>query len=589
MVTSPIEKALRKAIVSLGFTSIDIHLEHPAEETHGDYSTNIALKLFQKRSSLQHTSRLNLEVMENPRELALKIVNLLEKDNELKKIVSKIETAGPGFINFWLSEEYLILSMFRNIDKKINYPFYHLGTHKRVMVEFAHPNTHKPFHIGHLRNITLGESLVRILELLGNHVIRANYEGDVGMHIAKCLYGLAKGYGVKTSSNQLSNLKLDEKVKLLGDAYVAGNNAFENDEAARKEILQINKDIYLQKEEVYNLWKETRQWSLDYFDGIYKRVYSHYDRLFFESEVYKRGLEMAKEAVQKGILEESDGAIVFKGEQYNLHTRVFVTSEGNPTYEGKDLGLAELQTSLFGDIDKIIHVVDVQQSSYFETLFKVLELLDEKRYKDVQYHLPYGFVKLKEGKMSSRLGNVILGEWLLDEAKKRIKESNAEIADEVAEVVAVSAVKYSFLKVDARSEISFDFNQSISLEGNSGPYLQYTYARSQSVISKSAIPKKNLSIFRKIDKITQEELALLRTLYKFPEVVLEAGKTYSPNEIANFLYDLAQKYNLFYQKIPILNAETGEQKTLRLSLTSATAQVLKNGLHLLGIDVVEKM
>lgn len=564
MVRNILQKHISKTIVALGFPEQEIVLEHPSILEHGDYATNIAL-------------RLKNEEYRNPRDIAQKVVDELEKDEELKKIVFKIQVAGPGFINFWLSKDYLV-STTNRITNKIEFPVFHFGPEKRILVEFAHFNTHKAVHIGHLRNIALGESLCRILETLGNTLIRTSYGGDVGMHIAKCLYGLKLLGSNKPES-------LEARVNLLAKAYAAGHNAFEDDEKAKQEIIDINKKIYQEDPEVMDLWKETRQWSFDQFDSLYKRVNTKFDNLYYESQVFKRGLELSQEALQKGILIESEGAVIFKGETYGLDTRVFITAEGNPTYEGKELGISEKEFTENGKLDKVIHVVAPEQTSFFKVTFKVQELLNPELFGNKQHHFAYGYVRLTEGKMSSRKGTIIQAEWLMNEVKKKIQEAFPDMDADSVEAVAVGATKYSFLKIDAGQDISFDINQSVSLEGNSGPYIQYTYARSQSLLQKAGSQIHELSTDY---EMKDEELSLLRTFYKYPEVVFEAGQNFAPNLIANYLYDVAQKYNLFYQKIQILSSSEKE-KEFRLSLTSAAAQVLRNGLTLLGIPVLEKM
>ena len=560
MITDTIKEQIQQVIKRLKLPEVDINLEHPGEESHGDYSCNIAMVLAAKAEK-------------NPRELATAIVTELEKDKELKKIVNKIEVAGPGFINFWLMSDYLISELeLINTDKQTISSF-HLGPEHKIMIEFAHPNTHKLLHIGHLRNISLAESIIRMLETIGNKVIRANYQGDVGMHIAKCIYGMMQ-------SGEQAPKTLDKKIEYLGKSYQEGNSYYENNEEAKQKIHDINKKIYGRDPKILKLWKETRQWSLDYYDKFYKRVYSHFDRLYFESEVYDSGLKISKQALKDGILEKSKGAVVFNGEPYGLHTRVFITGEGNPTYEGKELGLANLEFSKHGKIDKCIHIVGPEQASFFQVTFKVEELLNPAIYQDRQLHYIYGFVQLAKGKMSSRKGTVITAQWLLDEVKTKITKS-FDVDDESAEIIMIGAVKYSMLKVDPKSEIAFDINQSISLEGNSGPYLQYTYARCKSIMRKS----KDHKLSKAVEPNTKE-LTILRTLYKYPEVVLEAGKTYSPNLICNYLFDLAQKYNTFYNKHKVIG---GDNIQFRLQLTSATALVLKYGLNLLGIKTLEQM
>jgi len=582
-----IKKAIQKALSLLNLPIVDIGLEHPADEAHGDYSSNVAMQLFPKRLSLQDTSRLNLEVVKNPRELAQKVVSLLEKDQELKKIVSKIEIAGPGFINFWLSEGFLTTTMIHIIEVGDMFGSSEELKGKSVIIEYTDPNPFKEFHIGHLYSNIAGESLARLFEVQGAMVKRANYQGDVGMHVAKSLWALQKNMtDKKLSLDELEKKPLSNRMEFLGQAYAMGATAYEQDEEAKKQIQQINRGVYEKDRKVHDLYTRGRQWSLDYFETIYKRLGTKFDYYFFESETGRVGKEIIKK--HKDFFEESKGAIVFRGDKYGLHTRVFINSFGLPTYEAKDLGLPFLKHDKF-PYDISIIVTGNEINEYFAVVLKALEQINPELRKKTR-HVSHGMVRLKGRKMSSRTGDVLRGEWLLDEAKKYAgKLGDDKISEVTSETVGVGAVKYSLLKGNIGRDIIFDFNESISLDGNSGPYLQYTYARCQSVISKAAMSMNDLSMFRKIDKLMVEELSLLRTFYKFPEVVSEAGKMFSPNVIANFLFDLAHKYNLFYQKIPILNAETEEQKKFRLSLTAATAQVIKNGLHLLGIKVPEKM
>lgn len=520
---------------------------------------------------------LSYQEKKNPLQWAQEIVYHLPKD----PFIEKVEVVRPGFINFWVSKKFLLSQAQNIVCGKWQFPHFHLGKNKKIMMEFAHPNTHKLFHIGHLRNITSGEALCRILEAVGNKVIRANYQGDVGLHIAKCLYQ------VKSQKLKVKSLKtIEEKVKFLGEAYAKGNKAYETSKKAKNEIIEINRMIYEQDDKILPLWKKTRQWSLDYFNQIYQRVGTKFDRFYFESEMADRGKQLAFFALKKGILEKSQGAIVFSGKKYGLDTRVFVNNLGFPTYEGKELALAEKEFSEFGEIDKCIHLVGPEQTSFFKVTFKVEELLNEKKYKNKQIHLIGGFVRLKYGKMSSREGKVIEGPWLLDEAKRRILE-RYRCQEEIAEVLAIASVKYSFLKNHISADIDFDFDESISLEGNSGPYLLYTYVRTQSVLKKTNLNNLTTRQFGNL-LINKEESDLFHLFYRFPEVVFEAGKNFSPNLITNYLFDLAQKYNLFYQKHPILKAEK-KKKEFRLLLTKTTGRIIKKGLNLLGIETVEKM
>ena len=452
------------------------------------------------------------------------------------------------------------------------------------MVEFAHPNTHKLFHIGHLRNITTGESIARILEFRGATVVKSNYQGDIGLHIAKCLWGIKK-LGLKTIPS------LDKKIKFLGKAYTTGSKAYEEGENAKNEIIEINKKLYEKEPKTTKLWEETRKWSLDYFDKIYKRVYTKFDRLYFESEVAEPGIKISKDALKRGFLKRSEGAVIFDGEPYGLDKRVFINNLGFPTYEAKELGLAQLEFSEFGNVNKAIHVVGPEQSSFFKVTFKVEELLNQKKFKDKQVHLAYGWVRLKEGKMSSRLGNVVEGEFLLDELKKSALEKyfkkqkySKKEKSEIAEAMAVGAAKYYFLKVAIPSEISFDINEAVSMEGNTGPYIQYAYTRCSSILNKA---KKWKTDF--IDSLNNEEKKLIKLLADFPKVAQQAAKDLKPNYICNYSYELSTSFNNFYEKHRVLNAEINELKSFRLNLVVATRIVLGKCLELMGIQSVEKM
>ncbi len=570
MIKDEIRKKLQKALEKMGVKDQEVTIEQPANPAFGDYATSIALKLTKT-------------LKKNPFTIAQEIADNFPKDD----LVEKVEVVKPGFINFTVTSNALLNSTKDFSQNKFDYPTYHLGPNKKIMIEFAHPNTHKLFHIGHLRNISIGESLVRIFETVHNKVVRSNYQGDVGLHIAKTLWYVKH----KISDDELNEIRqktLHERITFLGKAYAAGQVAYDEDESIKSQIIEINGMIYSKHGEIVSLWEETKKWSYDYFDSIYSRVYTKFDRLYPESEFSRRGVEICKLAEKRKILQKSQGALVFIGKPFGLDTRVFINSQGFPTYEGKELALAHAEFSEFGELDKNIHVVTPEQTSFFKVTFKVEELLDEKKFKNKQFHLAYEWVKLKTGKMSSRTGNVVEGEWLIDQAKQKILEKFKTDAV-TTEVIAVAAVKYSFLKNSVYNQIAFDFDESISLEGNSGPYLLYTYVRTQSVLKKTNSEVRSLQKDKGLpQKIESEERELLRTLYQFPEIVEKAAHDFSPNYIANYLYDLAQKYNLFYQKHKILEAEE-PTRNFRLVLTQATGNVIKQGLYLLGIKTVEKM
>lgn len=660
-----IQKFLAGIVKTLGINPAGVIVETPENAIHGDYTTNIAM------ISAGHMKA-------SPISIAKTIVDAIRQHQKKSPVswLDRVEVAPPGFINLFISEDTFSTKFVEVLNEKDRYGATNytdvthatglqaqrksaeakrfanadistektsekiqqnkhkkalvqgdaagkgiktgksalFGNRKTYMVEFAHPNTHKAFHIGHLRNITTGESIVRLLESQGHKVMRANYQGDVGMHIAKALYALLNVSPFKDEVTKVKGIK--NRVEFLGKAYAAGSKLFEDPSAegkiAQEKIKDFNYFVYAAAErfaqerglpkastdylafikgdksilpKVFDLWKETRQWSLDYFDLMYKRVYSHFDRFYFESQCLA-GVDRAKDAVKQGILKESDGAIIFEGKPYDLDTRVFVNSLGLPTYEGKELALAGMENTEFGKLDKLIHCVGPEQASFFKVTFKAEELLGIVK-PGVQYHLAYGWVKLKHGKMSSRLGNVVLGEWLIDEVKKAINtildqsiSKDKEVDhDAISETIAIGAIKYSFLKVSTPSEIAFDLEESINTNGDSGPYLQYAYARCKSVLRKAGDSK----LKGNENGMNPEERAIARLIMQFPDVVADAATRFAPNVICTYLFQLAQAFNLFYAKHSIL----GNQ--FRLQLTEATAQVLKNGLYLLGINVLERM
>ena len=518
----------------------------------------------------------------------------------LNDVVVAAKATGP-FLNFTFNKAKLAQGVIKEVLKqKEKYGLNQNGKNKTIMIEFAHPNTHKAFHIGHLRNILTGEAMARILTANGYKMIRANYQGDIGLHIAKCLFGINQ---LKKEYQAVKSAPIKAKAEFLGQAYALGSKNYEASAEAKQEIIEINKKIYLQDKAVMPIYRTTRKWSLDYFAGIYKKLNTKFDRLYFESEVFSSGREIVLKNLQKGVFKVSQGAVIFEGEKYGLHSRVFINSEGNPTYEAKDMGLAELQFKEFKP-DKILHVVGPEQAEYFKVIIKALEIVMPGS-KGREAHLRYGWVRLKEGKMSSRLGNVILGEWLLDEAKKEVleimkgarglKNKADPPAGEagVADKVSLAAVKYSILKNGLDKDIAFDLHESVSFSGSSGPYLQYTAARIQSILRKSKILNhKSQTNFKsqitnlKLDNVKEQQLVM--KLAKYPEVVAAAGKNYDPSEVAKYLFELAQEFNDYYHSVPVLKAKI-DVRQARLALIMAVKQTLINGLELLGIETVEKM
>ncbi|MFZ2153410.1 MAG: arginine--tRNA ligase [Microgenomates group bacterium] len=496
-------------------------------------------------------------------------------------IVEKVDKVA-GFSNIWIKNNVLVEEAENILNEKFKNELSQLNAKKKVMVEFAHPNTHKELHVGHMRTLITGESLGRIFETTGAKVFRANYQGDIGPHVAKALWGVMKLFKANNEDLESWQKKTNaEKAHFLGKAYALGCTDYENENKA--EIDEINQKLYQKDKSIWGLYQTTRQWSLNYYEEFYARFYTKFDSLFFESQISEIGKQIVLDNLGKVFEKGDEGAIVFDGSKYGLHKRVFITGAGTVTYEGKEMGLAVAQRKEFA-YDKNIHVVGNEQSGYFRVVIQALELLDPW-YKDRQYHLPMGMVNLVGKKMSSRTGDIVTVDSILDETKDEVRKlikEGVENKDEVAEKVTIGAVKFSVLRSDPTQNSIFDIKKSIDLNGNSGPYLQYTFARCTSVLQKTKVKNKKT----KLEGFDENEMPLLRYFYIFNEKIVEAAERYSPAVIAEYLLNLARKYNEFYAKCRIIGEPEEER---RLFLTAVSARILKTGLNLLGIETLEKM
>ena len=537
----------------------EIRLNRPTDTSHGDFTTNIAMVAAKKLGK-------------RPIEIANELKDKLENIDG----VEKVEVAPPGFINFFVAKAGLLDNLLKILEKSEDYGKSEKLKGKKIMLEYADPNPFKEFHIGHLRNISLGESYARLSEAQGADFWRVNYQGDVGLHVAKAIWGIQNS---KRHLAELENKPLKTRVEFLGKAYTAGAKAYEEDAGVKKEITSINLGIYKNDPDLQEIWKTGRKWSLEYFEEIYKRVGTTYKRYYFESEVADKGRQIVLDNIENGIFERHEEAVVFRGGD---HTRVFVTKEDYATYEAKDMALAGVKYEDF-KYDKSVIITAHEQGPYFKVVLAAMGKVFPELAKKTS-NITFGFVRLKDEKMSSRLGNIISGEWLLDEVKVKIAGAFPEMDDKTLEMVAVGAVKYSMLKFGRTSDIAFTFEDSISLEGNSGPYIQYTFARCCSVLQRAGISNFQFPISN--SELEKGEVELIRMLSKFGEVVEEAGNSFSPNILCNYLFELSQKFNLFYQKHKIIG---GDKEEFRLALTKAVGQVIKNGLYLLGIESPEKM
>lgn len=554
---SKILTALKKVLAELGVEAEPV-LEFPADLAHGDYATNVAM-VGAKR------------VGKNPKALAEEIVAKLGTIDG----VSKIEIAGPGFINFTLARE-VYANVLQNIG--IDWGETSITAPWKVMVEYTDPNPFKIFHIGHLMSNAIGESIARLLEFSGATVKRANYQGDVGPHIARALWGIKK-LGIDPAD-----------AARLGEAYAAGSAAYEADPAAKTAIDALNIKVYDRSDPTVNaIYDAGRAASLAHFEKIYEILGTKFDFYFFESETGPRGLTIV--TAHPEVFEKSDGAIVYKGEQDGLHTRVFVTAKGLPTYEAKDLGLVELKQETW-PFDTSITITAEEQAAYFKVVLAALGKIMPDIAPKIR-HVTHGMMRLPSGKMSSRTGDVVTGESLLADvstvALERAKESRSENPEVLAQVVAVAAIKYQILKQATGRDIIFDRDQALSLSGDSGPYLQYSYARAMSVLEKARTTHgEGAMIYHSIpaEGVPEYIPTVERLLPRFPDIVMRAASEYEPHYVTTYLTELAGAFNSWYATEKIIGSP---DEAYKLLLVRAFAQTMKNGLWLLGINAPEKM
>lgn len=548
-----IKKIIESAIAGFAKEAPDFSIEVPSDKRFGDYSTNVALVLSKK-------------ISKNPIETA----NLIKEKIGKNDIFKKIEVAGPGFINFFIADKVFIDNL-KNIDDDFGRGIE--LKNKKIIVDYTDPNILKEFHIGHLMSNAIGESLSRILEFQGAKVKRVCYQSDVGLGIAKAIWG------------NMQNSKQSWQ-----ESYAFGSKKYEEDESAKKEIVELNKKIFKRSDAKINkIYDQGKKWSLEHFDEIYKKLGTKFDYFIFESQVADLGKKIVEGELKKGIFEKGDnGAIIFKGEKYGLHTRVFINSEGLPTYEAKDLALAETKYKKYA-YDQSFIVTGNEVNEYFKVMLCAMDKINPDLAKKTK-HIGHGMLRLPEGKMSSRTGKVITGESLIEkvgelvEQKVRDRELSEKEKKEIAESVAIGAIKYSILKQSIGSDIIYDFDKSISFEGDSGPYLQYSYTRAESVLRKAVAEKIKPSFKKTPDRITELEKAM----YYFPEIILEAQKSCEPHYLVLYLTELAGLFNSYYAKNKIVDKKDAFSP-YKIAITSAFSIIMKNGMWMLGINSLEKM
>lgn len=551
-----IKNQLKQLIHALYDLNFEPDLTPSPDNIDADYSTNAPLKL--------------------AKDLHKPPMTIAEELNQ--KLNANIST--PGFLNFNLSDDYLktaIGALSDDFEQCIKSNKYQGQT---VICEFSDPNPFKVLHVGHLYTSVVGDSIARLFEYAGAKVIRANFGGDVGLHVAKTLYVLRQ----KPSDN----LTIEDIAK----CYVKGTALYDDDETAHQEITQLNKEIYkinaenLHDTDLAKLYWQGRELSYDYFKDFYDSIGVKFDKYYPESTVANLGLEKVKQQLTRGVYEYSDGAVIFNGEKFGLHTRVFINQEGVPTYETKDVGLIFTKWQDY-HFDKSIVITGSEQLDYMKVVLKSVEQYAPELVERTT-HLTHGLVKLPGNvKMSSRKGNFLKAVDVIDMVKTALHEEY----DSDDPIVSLAATKYAFLKYKMGGNIIFDPKESVKMTGNSGPYLLYSCVRAKKILQKSA-DKTTPSV----DNTTQEggskatlipaERNLIKKILEYAMTLDEAVSEMAPHKVANYLYELAQSFSRFYEKCPV-NGSDREYERLRL--VTAYLGVMSHGLNILGIEIPEEM
>lgn len=545
---------------------IEIKIEVPSDKKLGDFAFPcFALSKYFKKS---------------PQLIAHDLAAKLSGSNP--DIFQSVTANGP-YVNFTLHKKNLAANVLHQIfDQKED--FGKQCHDQKIMVEFSSPNTNKPLHLGHVRNIALGDSVSRIFAFLGNTVMKACLVNDRGIHICKSMLAYKK-WGHNKNPDKKGDF-------FVGDFYVLFTKKAADDPALEEQAQELLRQWELGDKEVIALWKKMNQWVYDGFEKTYAQLGISFDKYYYESAIYLNGKELVLDGIKKGFFIKKEGAVVAVLQDVGLPDKVLIRSDGTTIYMTQDLYLAQKK---FEDvtIERSIYVVASEQNMHFQQLFAILKKM-KYPWADQCYHLSYGMVLLPEGKMKSREGTVVDADTLVGELetlakteiKKRHPEISAVILSHRGKQVSLAALKFHMLKIDAVKDLVYDPKESISFEGETGPYVQYTHARISSILRKWGKPIEETNV---ADYLNERELVLSSLLEKFPAIILDAAAQYKPSYICRYLLDLCQEANSYYHEVPVLKEENEDVKRARLYLLICMKTVLQNGLGLLGIEAPEEM
>ncbi|MDD4988978.1 MAG: arginine--tRNA ligase [Candidatus Pacebacteria bacterium] len=554
-----LEILVEKALRALSIEMESISFEHPDEMSHGDYSTNIALVLAKK-------------LAKNPRDIANQIVVEIQ-ENPFPKEISKVEVAGAGFINFYLSQKYFADGVKDILKQGKKFGQSKIGAKKKVLVEYSSPNIAKPFTVGHLRSTVIGDAVANISLACGYKVIRDNHLGDWGTQFGKVIVAIKK-WGDESMIEKSKN-----PVKDLVDLYVKFHDEAEKDatlsEEAREWFLKLEKG----DKEAKRIWKKCIDWSMLEFEKIYKRLGVHFDTTLGESFFKDKTGAVYEELEAKKLMRESEGARVVFFEDEKLPPLIVKKTNDTTIYAARDLAADLYRKEKYGAGLKIINEVGSEQTLYFRQIYEVEKMLGWFA-EGERVHVMHGLYRFEDGKMSTRKGNVIWLEDILDEAVKRAGEVNPECAD----IVGIGAIKFNDLRRNSKQDIVFKWEDVLNLTGDSGPYIQYSAVRSRSVLTKA----EEEGVKESLKVVPEKDFGVERLIGRFPEVVERACGEYAPHYIATYLIELSAAFNGFYGREKIVDA-TDEFSPYKVALSHAVSIVLENGLTLLGIQVPSKM
>ncbi|HWC57426.1 MAG TPA: arginine--tRNA ligase [Candidatus Paceibacterota bacterium] len=552
--------AIQRALGELfGITEASFSVEQPKDITHGDYATNVAFVLAKQSDK-------------SPKDI---IDALLPKLQDIEHVAA-VSTAGTGFINFTLKPEYFADTVSRVLEQKGEWGKSDIYAGKKILVEHSSPNLFKPFHIGHLMNNTIGESITRLAKASGANVAAMSFPSDISLGIAKAIFIL------------LEKGTTDFSITNLGEAYVEGTKRYDEDESIHVRVKEIADNLYAKNDsEEWKAFQVCRDFNIEYFEHITQKLGSHFDAYIYESEAGVDGKKIVLENTPR-VFTESEGAIVYipDEDRKDINTAVFINSHGNPTYEAKDIGLIDMKFKRFSP-DTSIFITDNNQIPHFDVVLAAAEEINDEWKARVakSVHVAHGRMSFMGQKMSSRLGSVPLVEAILKAVMDEVRTKNPNITESDAEAIGIAALKFSILRAQAGKSIDFDLESSLSFKGDSGPYLQYSAVRARSVLENAARQGIPIDLVVRKDPTTTE---LERVLIHYPEVVERSIQEWAPHHIVTFLLELAQAFNSYYGQVKIID-EDKAASAYRLGIVQAIRTTLTNGLHLLGIEVPKKM